>query len=237
MEELSRICWHQPEWPPLRWQAERLASLVRDCDQVQGPLLGMVSALDTEFNTYSKQDALLQNIATSSAIEGEQLNASSMRTARSFGLEQTFDSRVNSRSGSLEGSQKAILNITDWLEWFLTYLMCIPQQAPDHIDQLLVKVCFWQKYCTRVLSAMQIKTLNYLLDSGECAFEEGIIAAHYQEVANISKASATRNLCSLLNKGYLYHLPAGGVATRDKMGHHIGGAKLNITGTKLNPKY
>jgi Fic family protein len=49
--------------------------------------------------------------------------------------------------------------------------------------------------------AEYIKMPNRLLDGGERGFGNGISAAHYQAVAKVSKAIASRHLGDLLNKG------------------------------------
>ena len=60
----------------------------------------------------------------------------------------------------------------------------------------------------------QRKVLNRLLDGGEAGFEQGISAAQYQKVAKVSKATATRHLVDLLEKGCLVKLEGGGRNTR-----------------------
>lgn len=72
------------------------------------------------------------------------------------------------------------------------------------------------------LSAEQAKVLNRLLDGGENGFEEGISAAQYQAVAKVSKATATRHLAELLDKGYLIRLPGGGRSTRYQINYPDG---------------
>jgi Fic family protein len=361
--------WQQPDWPHFTWRAETLAPLVRACAQAQARLLGMLSGVGNDTELQSSLDALLQNIVTSSAIEGEQLNASSVRsslarrlglveqdtaTARSEGLaELMFDathahrqpldlkrlyrwhrwlfpdenslltrpiavgalrgedpmqvvsgrfdrptvhfeappragledhlhefitwfekSRLDTdldpllragiahfwfvtlhpfddgngrmtraltdlalaqdeqqairfyamsasiladRAGYyriLEASQKGSVNITPWLEWFLTTLLKSLEQALANIEQVLAKTRFWQTHRSDSLSPEQLKVLNRLLDGGERGFEAGINAAQYQAVAKVSKATATRHLSDLLGKGCLIRLPGGGRSTR-----------------------
>ncbi|MDH4609054.1 Fic family protein [Pseudomonas sp. BN102] len=361
--------WQQPDWPSFRWDAERLASLLRACAQAQGRLIGMTVAVDANTEAQNNLDALLQNIVTSSAIEGEQLNVGSVRSSlarrlglaaegrpnerseglaelqldatrnldpplsmeRLFawhrwlfpiddralpnpirmgqlrgdepmqvvsgrldrptvhfeappreGLEQQLDAflqwfnayqqdvgfdpllragiahfwfvtlhpfddgngrltraitdlalaqgdrqsiRFHAMSASilkdrtgyyriLENSQKGGLDITAWLEWFLRTLLRSLEQALIHIDRVLAKARFWQTHRESQLSAEQIKVLNRLLDGGERGFEEGISAAQYQAVAQVSKATATRHLGDLLAKGCLTRLAGGGRSTR-----------------------
>lgn len=362
--------WQQADWPHFTWQIETLAPLLRQCTQAQGQLLGMIGTVGGEVTAQTMLDALLQNIITSSAIEGEVLNVGSVRSslARRLGLESPgeavtprseglaellwdatqdldqpltlerllcwhgwlfptqgnlfsvpirvgalrgdepmqvvsgrldrptvhfeapprqgleqqvdqflvwfeqsrhnpaldplvragvahlwfvtlhpFDdgngrltraltdlalaqgehqsirfyalsaSILNDRPGYyriLESSQRATLDITDWLVWFLNTLLDSLQQAQQQIKRVLAKARFWQQYRQLALSAEQIKVLNRLLDGGPKGFEEGISAAQYQAVAKVSKATATRHLTDLLDKGCLIRLPGAGRSTR-----------------------
>jgi Fic family protein len=367
--------WQQPDWPNFTWHAERLAPLLRECVQAQGRLMGMVSSVGSSLSAQSELDALLQNIVTSSAIEGEQLNVGSVRSslARRLGLEVMGGDNVSQRSeglarlmldatqhfaepltlerlldwhawlfpdqdtdlaarsirvGALRGddpmqvvsgrldkptvhfeapprrgleqqletfldwfessrhqaaldpllragvahfwfvtlhpfddgngrltrtitdlalaqgeaqairfyamsasiledrsgyyrvletSQKATLDITEWLQWFLHTLLRSLQQAMARIESVLAKARFWQAHRESELSVEQTKVLNRILDGGERGFESGISAAQYQAVAKVSKATATRHLAELLEKGCLQRLPGGGRSTRYKI--------------------
>lgn len=361
--------WQRPEWPAFTWQADALAAPLRACVQAQGTLLGMAGAVDRADELHGQLDTLLQNIITSSAIEGETLNVASVRSslARRLGLEpdskpsprsegaaellldatrnidrpltlerlfgwhrQLFpdealplysamhvgelrgdepmqvvsgrldrprvhfeappragleaqlerflqwfaDSRADAgldpllragiahfwfvtlhpfddgngrltraitdlalaqadgqairlyamsasilddRSGYyrvLEASQKGGLDITEWLQWFLATLLDSLQQAIARIERLLAKAWFWQRHRDVVFSPEQTKVLNRLLDGGERGFADGISASQYQAVAKVSKATATRHLADLLEKGCIEKLPGGGRSTR-----------------------
>ncbi|MBT2312039.1 Fic family protein [Pseudomonas fluorescens] len=372
--------WQQPDWPDFRWQAEVLAPLLRECVQAQGQLLGMTSVVTTSLSAQNELDALLQNIVTSSAIEGEQLNVGSVRSslARRLGLEQVGDNPVSQRSEGLanllldatrhldqpltlqrllewhewlfpdqpnelahrqirvgtlcgdepmqvvsgrldrptvhfeapprkgleqqlqafvdwfeasrhqagldpllragvahfwfvtlhpfddgngrltrtltdlalaqgeaqairfyamsasilddhagyyrilETSQKNTLDITPWLSWFLQTLQRSLQQAMKRIDSVFCKARFWQVHRDSALTPEQIKVLNRMLDGGEKGFEGGISAAQYQAVAKVSKATATRHLAELLEKGCLERMPGGGRSTRYRVSYPVG---------------
>ena len=103
--------WQQPDWPGFTWNAERLAPLLRECVQAQGRLMGMASSVGSSLSAQSELDALLQNIVTSSAIEGEQLNVGSVRSslARRLGLDLVDGDRVSQRS---EGLAQLMLDAT-----------------------------------------------------------------------------------------------------------------------------
>lgn len=384
-----RWIWQQPDWPQFHWQADALAPLLRACQQAQGRLLGMSGAIAGDAQAQGELDTLLQNIITSSAIEGETLNVASVRsslarrlgvvadegvgiTPRSEGLAELmldatqhyeaaldlprllewhvwlfpqqdtllkhpirvgglrgdepmqvvsgridrptvhfqappreglevqldafldwfnrsrhdtaldpllragmahfwfvtlhpFDDgngrltraisdlalaqaehqviRFHAMSASiladragyyriLESSQKAGLDITAWLHWFLTTLLSSLQEALQRIDRVLAKARFWQQHQHHGLLPEQIKVLNRLLDGGERGFEQGISAAKYQAVAKVSKATATRHLADLLEKGCIERLPGGGRSTRYqiKSYHHH-----SLAGTALPP--
>ncbi|PKH18705.1 cell filamentation protein Fic [Pseudomonas sp. 43NM1] len=368
----SHWIWQQSDWPTFNWQADRLAPLLRECVQAQGQLIGMAGSVDASLNAQNELDALLQNIVTSSAIEGEQLNVGSVRSslARRLGLQLTEGDHVSQRSEGLaqllldatqhfaqpltvprllewhqwlfpdqrtdfaarairvgalrgdepmqvvsgrldrptvhfeappragleqqletflvwfdstrhqpdldpllragiahfwfvtlhpfddgngrltrtitdlalaqgeaqairfyamsasiledrsgyyrvlENSQKGTSDITQWLEWFLQTLLRSLQQAMERIESVLGKARFWQAHRASALSLEQTKVLNRLLDGGERGFENGLSAAQYQAVAKVSKATATRHLSELLEKGCLKRLPGGGRSTR-----------------------
>ena len=114
----------------------------------------------------------------------------------------------------LETTQKAGPDITAWLQWFLTTLRHSLGDALQRIDRVLAKARFWQAHREQALLTEQVKVLNRLLDGGENGFEQGLTARHYQAVAKVSKATATRHLADLLDKGCLRRLPGGGRSTR-----------------------
>lgn len=114
----------------------------------------------------------------------------------------------------LEQTQKGGLDITEWLVWFLDILDESLKQAMNVIDRTQIKARFWLRHQGMGLSAEQVKVLNRLLDGGEQGFELGISASQYQKVAKVSKATATRHLVDLVEKGCLYRLEGGGRSTR-----------------------
>ena len=366
-----RWIWQQPAWPRFTWDATALAGLLRDCQQVQGQLLGMAGAAANDLQTEDALDTLLSNIVNSSAIEGERLDVGSVRSslARRLGMAEPAPRRSSAhaealaelmldatrhadapldlprllqwhrwlfaaddallpsriRIGALRGSepmqvvsgridrptvhfeappragleaqlddflawfaasrhddsldpllragiahfwfvtlhpfddgngrltraltdlalaqaqpqairfhamsasiladragyyrvleatQKAGPDISAWLHWFLTTLHHSLVDALQRIDRVLAKARFWQIHREQALSAEQVKVLNRLLDGGEQGFAHGLTARHYQAVAKVSKATATRHLADLLEKGCLRRLPGGGRSTR-----------------------
>lgn len=114
----------------------------------------------------------------------------------------------------LEQSQQGSLDISHWLEWFLDTLLEAVEQALQRVENTVRKSRFWQHLAQLELHEGQRKVLNRLLDGGENGFAQGISAAQYQKVAKVSKATATRHLTDLLEKGCLIKLQGGGRNTR-----------------------
>ena len=82
--------WQQPDWPIFSWKNTQLAPLIRDINLLQGKLLGSTGVIEDSANLQSEMDALLQNAINTSAIEGDQLNADSVRSslAKRLGMDQ-----------------------------------------------------------------------------------------------------------------------------------------------------
>ncbi|MGO2006905.1 hypothetical protein [Vreelandella alkaliphila] len=81
-------------------------------------------------------------------------------------------------------------------------------------SRVLMKATCRQRHATTVLNERQIKVLSRLLETAGEEFEGGTNARKYQSLAKVSKATATRDLAELLEKGCLSKLPGGGRSTR-----------------------
>ena len=114
----------------------------------------------------------------------------------------------------LEQTQKGGLDITAWLHWFIDCFIETLEQVQSKIKLTQGRALFWAEHGDKQLKPEQIKVLNRLLESGENNFPDGISAAQYQKVAKVSKASATRHLTELVEKGCLTKLDGGGRNTR-----------------------
>lgn len=80
--------WQQPDWPHFRWNADKIvASLARLC-QKHGVLTGRMESIGFSKKSDAAVSALADELTGSSAIEGVQLKAESVRSsiARKLGL-------------------------------------------------------------------------------------------------------------------------------------------------------
>lgn len=136
------------------------------------------------------------------------------QTVRLYAISTVILQKRNAYYGILEQTQKGTSDITAWLDWFLDVLQQTLQQSLAKIHRTLAKSRFWQLHAQDELLDAQKKVLNRLLDGGETGFEKGINASQYQKVAKVSKATATRHLTELVEKGLLQKTAAGGRSTR-----------------------
>lgn len=148
------------------------------------------------------------------AVTDRALAQAEQQSVRFYSLSAAIMVRRQEYYDYLEQTQKGDLNITSWLGWFLDTLLQALEQALSRVEKVLLKSRFWQRHATTVLNERQIKVLNRLLDTAGDEFENGINARKYQSLAKVSKATATRDLVDLSDKGCLQRLPAGGRSTR-----------------------
>lgn len=109
----------------------------------------------------------------------------------------------------LEATQKGDLDVTDWLEWFLTCLLRAIQGAGETLAQVLAKARFWQHWAGTPLNDRQIKLLNKLLDG----FEGKLTSSKWAAVAKCSQDTALRDITELLERGVLKKSEASGRST------------------------
>lgn len=153
------------------------------------------------------------------ALTDRALAQAEQQSIRFYSLSAAIMERRNEYYNELEQAQKGDLDITQWLNWFLSVLNDALLQGQLRFSRVIDKTRFWQRNSQISLTERQIKVLNRLLDGGagqEGAdeFEHGINTSKYMSLARVSKATATRELADLLNKGCIKKLPGGGRSTR-----------------------
>jgi Fic family protein len=92
--------------------------------------------------------------------------------------------------------------ITKWIIWFLDVIIAAQSDTEQQIDFTLNKVKFFDRYRGQ-LSERQIKVIRRMLEEGPGGFVGGMNARKYISLAQVSKATATRDLQELLKIGVL----------------------------------
>src|SRR5437764_4142402 len=84
----AKYIWQRKDWPAFRWDVERLFPLCSEARYRQGQFLGVMSSIGFELRLEDELAITIDDVLKTSAIEGEVLNPSSVRSsiARRLGL-------------------------------------------------------------------------------------------------------------------------------------------------------
>ncbi len=109
----------------------------------------------------------------------------------------------------LEKTQKATLDITEWLVWYLQCLANALNSSDIILAKVLYKHRFWTKFSTETLNSRQILLINKLLDN----FTGLLTTSKWAKIASCSQDTALRDIQDLLNKNILQKNLSGGRST------------------------
>lgn len=109
---------------------------------------------------------------------------------------------------ALNAASRGDVDVTTWVQWFIRQCTAAYDTASEAIAQALLKRDFWQKATAADVNDRQRKVLRRLLDAGDGGFEGGMTAAKYMKMTGASKATTTRDLVDLQERGLV--LPKGG---------------------------
>jgi Fic family protein len=93
-------------------------------------------------------------------------------------------------------------DVTEWVHYFSETILKAQQDFMTTIRFLIKKTTFFDRHQSQ-LNEAQTKVINKMLEDGEVQFVGGMNASKYQSIANVSKATATRHLQDLVEKGIL----------------------------------
>lgn len=114
-------------------------------------------------------------------------------------LSTTIERNKKSYYDALKAAQQS-LDITDWILYFTETILEAQKEAKEIIRFTLDKTKFLDKY-KPALNERQMKVLLKILESGIDGFEGRMTAKKYMSITRTSKATATRDLQDLVDKG------------------------------------
>jgi Fic family protein len=109
----------------------------------------------------------------------------------------------------LERTQKATMDITPWMDWFLGCLGRAIEGAQATLGSVLSKAHFWDTFGDSLLNERQRFVVNRLLDG----FEGKLTTMKYGKLAKCSHDTALRDITALVERGILVRNPEGGRST------------------------
>ena len=121
-------------------------------------------------------------------------------------LSRTIEAKRKHYYEALQQGQESN-EITPWVAWFVHVALEAQIQAEEQIDFTLKKTRLFDRFRDQ-LNDRQRQILRRMLDEGPKGFEGGMSAKKYMSMTGASKATATRDLQELADKGIF--VPAGG---------------------------
>ena len=109
----------------------------------------------------------------------------------------------------LEQTQKESLDITNWLEWFLTCLKEAIMSSDEILGLVLNKAKFWPSHNDKLLNVRHKKIINLLLDG----FKGKLTSSKWAKITKCSQDTALRDIKVLLEYNILIKEEAGGRST------------------------
>lgn len=125
-------------------------------------------------------------------------------------LSRVIEARRKEYYDTLQEGQQSN-EITSWVSWFINTALEAQIQAENQIDFTLKKTRLFDRFRDQ-LNERQLKILRRMLDEGPKGFEGGMSAKKYILITGVSKATATRDLQDLADKG-VFVLTGGGRST------------------------
>ena len=101
----------------------------------------------------------------------------------------------------LNAAQCGPLDVSDWVLWFIRQFEAACKKSADIIRSAVAKGRFW--HAAPAMNERQKKVVQKLLDAGPDGFVGGMSAGKYVNITGTSKATATRDLADLAERGVL----------------------------------
>lgn len=116
-------------------------------------------------------------------------------------LSDTIQRSRHAYYDALERNNKS-MEVTDWLQYFAQTVLDAQARSQRLIDFLIEKTKFFNRLRDK-LNARQERALTRMFREGTDGFEGGMSAANYISITGAPRASATRDLSDLVEKGAL----------------------------------
>ena len=130
-------------------------------------------------------------------------------TERFYSMSGRIERERSSYYDILERSQRGGLDITPWLDWFLSCLGRAIDGADETLAAVFRKAHVWQQANQHPLNERQRVVINRLLDD----FVGKLTSSKYAKLAKCSQDTATRDIRELMEYGIMKAGDAGGRST------------------------
>jgi Fic family protein len=143
------------------------------------------------------------------AIADMTLARSEQSTQRFYSMSAQIRQDRNAYYEILEATQKGELDITAWLEWFLSCLGRAFTRAETTLSAVLRKARFWDQHAGAVFNNRQRQIISQLLNG----FEGKLTSSKWAKLAKCSQDTALRDIEDLVRQRVLKKDAPGGRST------------------------
>lgn len=106
----------------------------------------------------------------------------------------------------IERTQKSGLDVTMWIEWFVSIVEHALIRALDKLQRVIQKHEYWQHFASVNINARQQRIVNMLWDG----FEGKLTSSKWAKINKCSQDTALRDITDLIAKGMLLKSGEGG---------------------------
>lgn len=125
-----------------------------------------------------------------------------LRSMPLFSLSATIEKSRNIYYEKLATVNRS-LDFTDWVVWFAETACEAQVEARYLLTFTLEKTRFWDAFGETGFNQRQTKAINRMFKAGPAGFKGGMTARKYTSLTGASRATATRDLGDLVDKGAL----------------------------------
>ncbi|WP_243732289.1 Fic family protein [Pedobacter duraquae] len=143
------------------------------------------------------------------AITDMQLARADESAQRFYSMSTQIRLERNAYYEMLERTQKGSLDVTEWLEWFLSCYDRALSNTDQTLSTVMQKANFWESPATENINNRQKLMLNKLLDG----FDGKLSSSKWAKITKCSQDTAGRDITDLIERGLLIKEEAGGRST------------------------
>ena len=198
------------EAPPASRIADEMRRFLEWWEESRGRVEGVLRAAIAHFRFVTIHPFEDGNGRLARALTDMALSEDDRQPMRYYSISSQIMAEREAYYDVLERCQKGDGEITEWLIWFLGCFSRSITRSEGLLAAVLDKAAFWKMHVHASLSERQRKVINRMLDFGRGGFEGGMTTRKYVSLANVSRATAFRELNQLLELGFIKQNPGGG---------------------------
>ncbi len=198
------------EAPPADRLAAEIGHFIAWWNESRSSMEGLIRAAIAHFRFVTIHPFEDGNGRIARALTDMALSQDDRQSIRYYSLSSQIMAERDAYYNMIERCQKGDGDITQWLDWFLGCFGRAIQRSEGLLKTVLDKAAFWKIHSQDPLSERQRKVINRMLDAGKGGFEGGLTTRKYVSIADVSRATAFREMEHLVALGILGQNPGRG---------------------------